>query len=360
MTITENNPTASAEVSEATEVPTADEFTTRWQNPAGKSWRTWSTRDELIGTVIGGGRGMPVIRLFDHFTGRSVGFSGSVTLFEHETIKVLAQNPATCEPYFSRYANFDALYVQYSGVSVIDTEYGPLRVEPFQVAHIPAGVAHRSIGDPDCQRLLVLSREPVDVAITPESYTTDRHFVVRPNGGLSGGGAVEPVLPAPDNGWDYEAAFLWDEPFYKPTWYKRKIDALASGTSGGREPVVIRIFDVFAHMTGKSRGGPGPKIFSNSELEMKVYNTEGHQYGFHRGNGQDELWMQFRAESLNETEYGVVPLGAGQATIAPPGISHRILGREGFLRFNLYSRRPLTLRVDPLQAITSTKFEISE
>ena len=206
-------------------------------------------------------------------------------------------------------------------------------------------------------RLALLSRAPVDVAIDADAYTTNRQFVVRPTGGQRDLGAQ----PAPlADEWDHEAAFLWDDPVSRPTWYRRRAGALSTGSSGGREPSVIRIFDVFKYATGKSKGGPGPKIFGNSELEMKVYNTEGHQYGFHRGNGQDELWMQFRAESLNETEYGVIPLNAAHAVIAPPGISHRILGSKGFLRLNLYSHRPLTLRVDPRQAITSTSFQVDE
>jgi hypothetical protein len=339
-------------------VKATEEFTTRWQNPAGKSWHSWTSPDDLIGSVVAGGRGMPVIPLFDFFTGRSVGFSGSVTLYEHETIRLLAQNPARREPYYSRFADFDAIYFQYSGTSVIDTEYGQLVVHPFQAAHIPAGVAHRSTGEIDCMRLALLSRKPVEVEVGPDAYTADRHFVVRPAGGQRDAGG-QPA-PLADDEWDYEAAFLWDDPVSRPTWYRRRPGALAGGTTGGREPVVVRIFDVFKYLTGKSRGGPGPKIFGNSELEMKVYNTEGHQYGFHRGNGQDELWMQFRAESLNETEYGVIPLNAGQAVIAPPGISHRILGSKGFLRLNLYSHKPLTLRVDPRQAITSTTFQIDE
>jgi hypothetical protein len=338
-------------------VTATEEFTTRWQNSAAKSWRSWTSPDELIGAVVDGGRGMPVIPLFDFFTGRSVGFNGAVTLYEHDAIRVLAQNPARREPYFSRFQDFDAIYVQYSGTSVIDTEYGQLTVRPFQAAHIPAGIAHRTTGEPDCMRLAVLSTEPVEVVIGADAYTTDRQFVVRPAGGQREPGAQS---PSADDEWDYEAAFLWNEPASRPTWYRRRAGALAAGSTGGREPVVVRIFDVFKYLTGKSKGGPGPKLFGNSELEMKVYNTEGHQYGFHRGNGQDELWMQFRAESLNETEYGVIPLNAGHATIAPPGISHRILGSKGFLRLNLYSHRPLTLRVDPRQAITSTTFQIDE
>ena len=339
-------------------VAATEEFTTRWQNQAAKSWRSWTSPDDLIGAVVDGGRGMPAIPLFDFFTGRSVGFNGSVTLYAHDVIRLLAQNPARREPYFSRFQDFDAIYVQYSGTSVIDTEYGPLAVRPFQAAHIPAGVAHRTTGEPDCMRLALLSRVPVDVAIDTDAYTTNRQFVVRPTGGQRDLGAQQ-ARPADDE-WDYEAAFLWDDPVSRPTWYRRHAGALSTGSSGGREPSVIRIFDVFKYATGKSKGGPGPKIFGNSELEMKVYNTEGHQYGFHRGNGQDELWMQFRAESLNETEYGVIPLNAAHAVIAPPGISHRILGSKGFLRLNLYSRRPLILRVDARQAITSTSFQIDE
>lgn len=336
------------------------EFATQWREDIPTSWRSYESADELTGAMIAGGRGTTIIRYFDFFTGRSVGFSGAVTLYQHDLVRVLAQNPAHRDPYLSRFANFDAVYIQYSGSSSFETEYGPYTAEPFQMVFVPAGVAHRSTGDAECRRLLVLSREPLET-VSLDERQAERHFTVKASGGITWSG-VEPLqADVTDSDHELEACWLWDDPVEKPTWYSRRRGIFSGGATGGRQPVVFGAYDFLGDpAVAQKSGNVGPYLVTNKNMRMRSYNLEGRQFGFHRGNGQDELWMQFRSTSSNNTEDTPFTLSAGQAAMVFPGNAHQITGEVGFLRTNLYSERPLRLCVDPLQATTRTEFTIQE
>lgn len=336
------------------------EFATQWNEDVPTAWRTYESADELSSSVIRGGRGTTVIRYFDFFTGRSVGFSGAVTLYEHDLVRVLAQNPARRDPFISRFANFDAVYIQYSGTSSFETEYGPYTANPFQMMFVPAGIAHRSTGDPECRRLLILSRERLD-PVSMDFRQAERRFVVESSGGITWPGVDPHPAEVLDGDYEPEACWLWDDPIETPTWYRRRKGLFAGGTTGGREPVVFGAYDFLGDpAVAQKSGNVGPYLFTNRNMRMRSYNLEGRQFGFHRGNGQDELWMQFRSTSRNNTEDTPFSLSAGEMGMIFPGNAHQIIGERGFLRTNLYSERPLRLCVDPLQAVTRTEFRIEE
>lgn len=222
-------------------------------------------------------------------------------------------------------------------------------------------MAHRTTGDSSCNRLAILSKEPLE-PVSEDLETGKRHFQVETQGAIDSLGNP-PLLNASyeASGHEAEATWLWDDEISSPIWYRRRKGELSQGTTGGREPVMRGIFNYFKGLTGKDAGvGPGPFSFENPHIRTRTYNIEGPQWGFHRGHGSDELWMQFRSTSLNYTEQGDVHLAAGESTIAFPGDSHRINGYSGFLRLNLYSQRPLKLCVDPSQMVTNTNFIVSE
>lgn len=356
MAVTENR-TATNERSE-TATDQVREFSTRWQREDLTMWRSWSRKD-LTGVVVAGGRGLPVVGMFDFFTGRTVGLLGSVELYRHETLRIFAENPAPVASHFVRYADFDAVYAQYSGCSTIESECGQIRLQPFEIGLVPAGIAHRTTGDSVSRRLAIFSYEPVQAGVSPEEYTSERAFEVGAEGGISWEGPPSALARA-DRGYDMEACISWHGDWRRPLWYRRPLGALTGGTTEGYGPIAFRLFDFFKGRTGQHRGDPNPLLFHNSEMGVRVYNTEGYQFGFHRGNGQEEVWMQFRGTSRNATEYGEIELSAGQTTAIPSGISHNIFGGPGFLRMNVYSKRPFELAVDPLQQVTSTRFEVVE
>lgn len=202
-----------------------------------------------------------------------------------------------------------------------------------------------------------MSHEPIQANFTEEEHRSRRRLSAQASGGLEWGG---PHTLHGDGDVIREAMWRWDSNWYDPMWIERPYQRLSRGSTEGIPMEVLRSFDFFQGMTGKGVRGPGPMPYRNGNLHMEVYNTEGEQFGFHRGHGQDELWCQFRGHAINETEHGIVELDPGQATIVPPGISHRIIGGSGFLRWVFYSRLALTRHVDPQQQITHTRFEFTE
>ena len=195
MTTTQEHAASSAE---AAPEPVGS-FSNIWQRDEASSSHTWDSDEELIGNIVAGGRGMPIIRFFDFFTGRSVGFTGAVKLYEHALVRVYAQNPAARDPYLSRFANFDAIYFQYAGHSTIETEYGAFELAPCHAIVIPAGVAHRTIADKDTLRLAILSKDPAYGAMLNDPAAHAAHCEPGqpgPNSSLtsfSGGAAPAPT-----------------------------------------------------------------------------------------------------------------------------------------------------------------------
>jgi len=105
------------------------------------------------------------------------------------------------------------------------------------------------------------------------------------------------------------------------------------------------VFDYFTGMTGKG-SAKAPQHYEGQDFRTDSYNTEGQQFGFHRGMDDDEIWFQFRGNATNETEWGIHELAPCEMGYVPRGIAHRIVGGEGFLRFVLYFRHPMNPMVD--------------
>ena len=91
----------------------------------------------------------------------------------------------------------------------------------------------------------------------------------------------------------------------------------------GRDISVIRVFDYFTGMTGKG-SARAPMHYEGEDFRTDAYNTEGQQWGFHRGADDDEIWFQFRGHALNETEWGNHELDPLEMGYVPRGIAHRI------------------------------------
>ena len=115
--------------------------------------------------------------------------------------------------------------------------------------------------------------------------------------------------------------------------------------------------DYFTGMTGKG-SARAPVHYEGVDFRTDAYNTEGQQFGFHRGCDDDELWFQFRGHATNETEWGIHELDPGEMGYVPRGISHRITGGPGFLRYVLYFRHPMNPMVDDSSHRGRTSFEV--
>jgi len=198
---------------------------------------------------------------------------------------------------------------------------------------MPAAISHRSTGQEECLRLRVATRELVNLGVDPEKPLAEIQFKVRPSEPfvVQGGRRQESR-----NGHTLEHIAFWDG--QSDVWIERDPAGLVGKVTDGCRPVKkISGFNYFTGMTGKG-GAKAPVLYNGKEFRIDVYNLEEEQRGFHRGCDEDEIWFQFRGHSLNHTEWGALELDAGQTTMIPRGVAHRITGSPGFLRMVFYSR----------------------
>lgn len=298
----------------------------------------WMERDEsaVIGTARMGQRTVPKIRPFDLL--RSAPLSGNrarVTIFDGDSLRIATEFVAGCETQLTRAADHDLIYLQFSGLSTIESESGVVEAAPGEIVLVPAAISHRTIGSDQCLRVRVASQELVVEGVDPEKPTMQRSFAVRAsepiaaaNGHQAGSGISGPVL---------EHISFWDP--QSDLWVEREVAPLIGcKRDGGRIVRKLSAFNYFTGMTGKG-GARAPVLYNGKEFRVDVYNLEEEQNGFHRGCDEDEIWFQFRGHSLNHTEWGALELDPGQMSYIPRGVAHRITGSPGFLRMVLYSRK---------------------
>src|SRR5262249_56221316 len=102
----------------------------------------WVERDEdgLIGTVRAGQRPMPRIRVFDLLESHPGGSQALV--WDGETLRIAAEQVKGREPGFTRAADYDVIFFQFSGTSAIETEYPSLHPPPPPLPPTPPPHPH--------------------------------------------------------------------------------------------------------------------------------------------------------------------------------------------------------------------------
>jgi len=339
------------------------EFMTHWDDKGGPIWFE-RDEDELIGTQRAGGRPMPRIRTADLFRGATnAPGSKPVLVWDGEDGVIEAQHVVGAEPNFHRPSDFDVLIFQYTGHAGAETEMGEFRLNPSHCMHIPAGVAYRIVGDAECRQLVVKLRKPVTLGVDPEKPLTETVFEVHVDGRTNG----EPVRFPERVGKVLEVTEFFHDGL-EPIAIERDHEGLVGCLSGppgrqgpvpgGRKVTVIPVFDYFTGTTGVGAGVRAPQHYEGEEFRTDSYNTEGQQFGFHRGCDDDELWFQFRGHATNDTEWGVHELEPLEMGYVPRGIAHRITGGPGFLRFVLYFRHPMHPKVDESAHTGRTSVEV--
>ena len=312
------------------------EFATTWGSPAPRIWFE-REKEELIGSAAGAPEDIPNFRPFDMLDEPNQ----SLLVMRNEDMRIGVENVTGTQPFFRRNSNFDTVYFQFAGTTSVETEYGVFEQQCGELMLIPEGIAQRSTGSPDSLRLYVFLREPVEPLYTAEKHQSHTEFEMRRTGGPAWG-APNGGVARPPEGKVVERMYLWDEP--EPTLVQRTTSYLVGTAAEGRGVTHYRPFDVFHEMTGKR--GPGPMLMKSAVFFCEVYNTEGEQFAFHRAIDSVEAWLQFRVDSINESEYSAVHLRPGEMNYAPVGVPHRVVGGEGFLRYVLYSKRPWDVLVN--------------
>jgi hypothetical protein len=327
------------------------EFATRWANP---DERTWFERDKetLIGSATDDKRNIPKFRPFDMLTRPHE----SLLIWENEDMRIGVESVAGVAPRFRRNCDYDEVWFQFCGTTALETEYGAIEIKPSELALIPGGISFRGVGSADSLRLYVRLTEPVKVLLGPDKQASHTEFDMVRTGGPNW--EIASTANRSREGKIEEGLFTWEMGEEASTVVQRDYGYLVGVASEGRGIQKLRAFDFFTGMTGKK--GPGPKILESSVFHVETYNTEGDQFAFHRGLDNDELWLQFRGDSVNESEFGVYNLLPGEMNHIPPGIAHRVVGGEGFLRIVFYSRRPWKLMIDPAKHTFESTFAPQE
>jgi quercetin dioxygenase-like cupin family protein len=326
------------------------EFSTRWGRP---DHRTFFERDleALIGSAQDSPLNTPNFRPFDMLSEPNQ----ARVIWQNDDMRIGVESLAGTAPTFRRGCDYDELLFQFAGETLVECEYGVIEMKPSELLLIPSGIAHRSTGKEGSLRVFVQLPEPVSIVLGEDKMVSHTEFdMVRRNGPswANGNGAELP------KGRVLEKLSRWDDGTTDTVTVERNYEHLVSVASQGRGIQKLRAFDFFTGMTGKS--GPGPMIMESSVFNVEVYNTEGSQFAFHRGLDNDEMWLQFRGDSVNESEFGGVHLMPGEMNHVPAGIAHHVVGGEGFLRLVLYSRKPWELMVDPTQHAFESSFEPKE
>lgn len=334
------------------------EFMTGWFEPKKAHMTAWSNRQKegLRGTATGK-RYVPGFRPFDMLTDPNQ----SLVIFENSDQRIGVEYVTGTRPNFVRYIDFDALFFQFCGRSLIETEFGVYEVEPGELIHIPAGIAHRSSGTADCARLFAQLNEPLTHIHSPDEHISHVEYEVTRTGGPQWA-SREITLEPPKGGEVIEKMICWrDAPEYYTT-VRRDYDTLVGASSLERDVVKsgitkIRVFDFFTEITG--RRGPGPKIAESRYFVAEVYNTNGEQFAFHRALRSEEFGLQFRGNAINMSEFEHnLQMTPGDLALIPLGIAHSVICEESFLRLVLYSKLPWDVKIDPTNHALKSTFDI--
>ncbi len=318
------------------------EFATHWEGDE----YLWFERDEdeLVGTQRSGGCPLPRVRICDLASGpvNRPGYKPTVLWAGDDGLLEVHQLDGA-EPHFHRPSDFDVLVFQFAGHAAAETEFGEFKLAPGHVMHVPSGAAYRIVGGPQCYQVVAKVRAPFEAAVDPGKPLTETVFDVRPHGSNQ---AVEEVDVPARAGKILEVTEFWNDevdPIVIERDHARLVGCAIDRST--RRVTVVRAFDYFCGITGKG-GVRAPELFRGERFKVDVYNTQGQQHGFHRGCDGEEIWFQFRGHGINDTEWGVHELDAGEIGYVPRGIAHRITGDDQFLRFNFYFRGLMRPRVD--------------
>lgn len=185
-----------------------------------------------------------------------------------------------------RPAGFCETQIQVQNKRVTQTTEGDFELEVGDVLVVPANIKHENNGDGATTRLIVYTRNPVQIAHT---YPLKKS-----------------VVP------DKQCTLL------KPT---TVLDKVEEGGSGGKHFELVENADIMIETTHRSDA-------------QKIY---------HRGFGQDEIAFQLSGRRATLTNQGEYMLETGDFLLIPPGTSHRNIGDMTTIRIILYTRNPVRL-----------------
>jgi len=185
-----------------------------------------------------------------------------------------------------RPAGFCETQIQVQNKRITKTSEGDFDLAEGDVLVVPPDIDHENSGDGPTTRLIVYTRNPVEIA---------RSYPVK-----------QSVVP------NRQCILL------KPT---TVLDQVEEGGSGGKHFELVENADVMIETTYRSDA-------------QRIY---------HRGFGQDEIAFQLSGSRATRTNQGEYMLDTGDFLLIPPGTSHRNVGDMATVRIILYTRKPVRL-----------------
>ena len=262
-----------------------------------------------------------------------------------------------------RHVDFDSVYLQFAGESIIETEFAEYRMVPGDIIHIPEGIAHRSSGSADSLRWFALVNSPFTTFMSVDDQVSETTFTVRRVNGPDWTIPADRMSAPRDR--VIERMICWDDKPSDLTIFERDYaDLVPAGSTSPREAksgvTKLRAFDLFKEIAGTS-GEPKP-VMRGKHLEIKVYNIIGEQFAFHRALRSEEVRIQFRGKALDMSETGNADTAPGTVTMIPRGIGHSVITDPvdctQFLRMNFYSELPWTAPHDVTRHHFDSHFDV--
>ncbi len=282
-------------------------------------------------------------------------------LYDGELLRVGAAHIVGAQPTFERAGDYDTIFFQFAGRALVETSFGRYELNPGEALHIPAMVAHRTIGSPNCRRMEFYPRELADPKLDPDATTTETRFIVVPEGAP----VVEEALPEPvrpPSGKIREHLVHWASRPGEDYLFERSYDWMVGKAETGRRPTKVRPFDYFKAPADASDKGPAAVrtalLWECATFRQRVYANPGRQPGAHRGYDEDEFWFQFCGPLDQMTEHGQYVVETGETSMAEAGISHTSISRPGALRLTTYTPKPLRMVVEPGDHLRETRWQV--
>lgn len=334
------------------------EFMTAWHTGI----KAWAKRNKA--GLIGTGRSTDYVPPFRPFDLLALPNTAAV-LLENADHRIGVESVCGAQPFFRRHVDFDTIYFQFAGTTMLETEYGEYAVSPGDLLLVPEGTAHRATGTADSLRWFAYVSEPIGEAMDEATaHTGHSTFRVIRHGGPDW--AIPAGMEAPQKGGIVEERMIcWHHGPADRTVVERDYDSLAGVSStehNAQRSAIrkIRAFDVFTGVAGK-RGGVDP-IFRGAHLEVKTYNITGEQFAFHRALRTEEVHVQFRGDATDSSELDVGTYHPGDAAVIPRGIAHSVITvppeSPEFLRLNFYSNLPWSYPTDLTRHYFRSRFEV--
>jgi mannose-6-phosphate isomerase-like protein (cupin superfamily) len=341
-------------------------FYTLWGREEERLWETVPNEDLVDCIVEGTGRqDWRKLRPFDllPLVDPVAGGMATLALYAGECVRVACSHIVGAQPVFERAGDYDTILFQFAGTARVETSFGPYELRPGEALHIPAIVAHRTIGSRNCRRMEYYPRDLLDVKLAPEAAVTESRFAVAPEGEAP---ADEPLPEAvcPPDGRVREHLTHWDDRPGEDYLFNRTYEYMVGQAETGRRPTHLRIFDYFTTPADSAEDGPAAVrtalLWESATFRQRVYANPGRQPAPHRGYDEDEFWFQFSGSLIQETEHGIYRMEAGNTSMAEAGISHTSVSHPGALRLTSYTPKPLRLLVEPGDHLRETRWQVAE